>query len=122
VVAATVAGCLVLLMAFVVGLVEASPALIGGGERTLLDVSANLSNLNKALRVTLGATLAAVMIGSLLVLARPLTRPENTLAKILQLSDTLLLLRGVWCNCYLSWDAVRAALHSSPRPTYDRCM
>jgi hypothetical protein len=37
--------------------------------------------------------------------------------KILQLSDTLTLLRGVWCSCYLSRDAVSAALHSSPRPT-----
>jgi hypothetical protein len=35
-------------------------------------------------------------------LARPLTPPENNLAKILQLSDTLLPLRGVWCNCYIS--------------------
>lgn len=37
--------------------------------------------------------------------------------EILQLSDTLPLLRGVWCSYYLSRDAVSAALHSSPRLT-----
>jgi hypothetical protein len=26
--------------------------------------------------------------------------------KIVHLSDTLPLLRSVWCNCYLNWDAV----------------
>jgi hypothetical protein len=42
---------------------------------------------------------------------------RTILQEILQLSDTLPLLRGVWCSCYLSRDAVSAALHSSPRPT-----
>ena len=40
--------------------------------------------------------------------------PRGLIVKILQLSDTLLPLRGVWCSCYVSWDAVSAALHSSP--------
>src|SRR5215207_10808859 len=45
--------------------------------------------------------------------------PGNAQAtsKIVHLGDALPLLRGVWCTCYLSRDAVSAALALTPPPT-----